>query len=348
MALLDARAWPPSRCSRRFRGCRSRRAGLDRSAVRGARVHRRDRARTASSARSTAARQGARRSPSDPRAISKPAEARRALVRVPRRFLTEERIDEGRSFWAASTAKLERHREASGVAAASLVAIIGVETFYGRITGAYRVLDALATLAFDYPPRAAYFRGELEQFLLLTREEALDPLTALGSYAGAMGAPQFMPSSYREGRRRRRRRQARPVGRLGRRDRERRQLLRLHGWRAGSRWSPSGGSRFSGDGLVRQARAQRTTVARLCASRGLRFETSLEHAACCIRADSARGRRTAWASRISAITRYNRSALYAMAGARPGARHRRSRRRSNRLGKRNQAGPPARFHHPGP
>jgi membrane-bound lytic murein transglycosylase B len=77
------------------------------------------------------------------------------------------------------------------------VAILGVETRYGRQTGRYRVLDALATLAFDYPPRHSYFREELKQFLLLAKENQLDPLTATGSYAGAMGAPQFMPSSYR-------------------------------------------------------------------------------------------------------------------------------------------------------
>ena len=78
-----------------------------------------------------------------------------------------------------------------------IVAIIGVETFYGRITGRHRVLDALMTLAFDFPRRAEFFKSELANFLLLIREEAIDPFTALGSYAGAMGAPQFMPSSYR-------------------------------------------------------------------------------------------------------------------------------------------------------
>src|SRR6185295_9189100 len=88
-------------------------------------------------------------------------------------------------------------RKETGVAPEYIVAIIGVDTYYGRITGKYRVLDALATLAFDYPPRAEFFRGELAQFIALAREESLDPLTALGSYAGAMGASQFMPSSYR-------------------------------------------------------------------------------------------------------------------------------------------------------
>jgi len=79
-----------------------------------------------------------------------------------------------------------------------LIAVLGVETRYGRITGRYRVVDALATLAFDYPPRAAYFRKELTEFLLLAREENFDPLSIRGSYAGAMGALQFMPSSYRK------------------------------------------------------------------------------------------------------------------------------------------------------
>jgi membrane-bound lytic murein transglycosylase B len=78
-----------------------------------------------------------------------------------------------------------------------IVAIIGVETKYGRITGRFRVIDALATLAFDYPARSAYFRKELEEFLLLSHEEKMDPLKTLGSYAGAMGNAQFMPSSYR-------------------------------------------------------------------------------------------------------------------------------------------------------
>ena len=85
----------------------------------------------------------------------------------------------------------------AGVDAKIIVAILGIETLYGQRTGSYRVLDALSTLAFDYPPRSRFFTSELEQFLLLTREEAVDPLKATGSYAGAMGAPQFISSSYR-------------------------------------------------------------------------------------------------------------------------------------------------------
>jgi membrane-bound lytic murein transglycosylase B len=129
--------------------------------------------------------------------MSRPAERVSPWYEYRARFLNEERIAEGARFWIAHRDVLERVAAERGVAPEYIVAIIGVETLYGRITGRFRVLDALATLAFDYPPRSDYFRGELEQFMLLAREEALDPLTTLGSYAGAMGAPQFMPSSYR-------------------------------------------------------------------------------------------------------------------------------------------------------
>ena len=112
-------------------------------------------------------------------------------------FLTPERIREGTSFWLDHKNTLEQISAQYQVPSQYLVAILGVETRYGRQTGRYRVLDALATLAFDYPPRHGYFREELKQFLLLAKENQLDPLTATGSYAGAMGAPQFMPSSYR-------------------------------------------------------------------------------------------------------------------------------------------------------
>lgn len=112
-------------------------------------------------------------------------------------FLTEERISDGAQFWNEHKTALERVSSDYRVPPEYLVAILGIETKYGRTTGHYRVLDALATLAFDYPPRQHYFSSELEQFLLLVKETRLDPLTTTGSYAGAMGAPQFMPSVYR-------------------------------------------------------------------------------------------------------------------------------------------------------
>jgi membrane-bound lytic murein transglycosylase B len=129
-------------------------------------------------------------------AISRPAERVIPWHEYRERFLTERRIQQGADFWAANTAALESVRD-PGIAA-TISGILGVETSYGRITGRYRVLDALATLAFDYPPRAPFFRGELQQFLVLAREESVDPKTALGSYAGAMGIPQFIPTSYRQ------------------------------------------------------------------------------------------------------------------------------------------------------
>jgi membrane-bound lytic murein transglycosylase B len=129
--------------------------------------------------------------------ISRPVERVSPWWEYRSRFLTEQRITEGARFWEMHREVLERVSSERGVPPEYIVAIIGVETLYGRITGGFRVLDALTTLAFDYPPRSEYFRRELEQFMLLAREESVDPLSTLGSYAGAMGAPQFMPSSYR-------------------------------------------------------------------------------------------------------------------------------------------------------
>ncbi|HEX3631230.1 MAG TPA: lytic murein transglycosylase B [Casimicrobiaceae bacterium] len=112
-------------------------------------------------------------------------------------FLSRERIDGGLEFWRANAATLARAQSEFGVPAEVIVAIIGVETFYGRNTGSYRVLDALTTLAFDYPRRGDFFRNELKQFLLLTRDQNVSPLVPRGSYAGASGLPQFMPGSVR-------------------------------------------------------------------------------------------------------------------------------------------------------
>jgi membrane-bound lytic murein transglycosylase B len=130
-------------------------------------------------------------------AISKPAEKTKTWDEYRSIFLTEERIDAGVNFWREHKAELRRISEETGVPCEILVGIIGVETYFGRITGSYRVLDALTTLAFDYPPRSKFFRRELEEFLLLVREESIEASGATGSYAGAMGAPQFMPSSFR-------------------------------------------------------------------------------------------------------------------------------------------------------
>ncbi len=128
--------------------------------------------------------------------IAKPAEHKPWYVYRPI-FMTAERIDAGVRFWTDHAAVLARAEQEYGVPASIIVAIIGVETFYGRNTGNFRVIEALGTLAFHYPPRATFFRAELENFFLLARDENLDALTPTGSYAGAMGLPQFMPSSFR-------------------------------------------------------------------------------------------------------------------------------------------------------
>jgi membrane-bound lytic murein transglycosylase B len=130
-------------------------------------------------------------------AMDRPAEKAKPWYDYRPIFVTERRVREGTDFWLAHRQALDQASIRSGVAPEYLAAILGVETYYGRLTGSYRVIDALSTLAFDYPARAKFFRDELEQFLLLTRDARLDPMSVKGSYAGAMGAPQFMPSNYR-------------------------------------------------------------------------------------------------------------------------------------------------------
>ena len=129
-------------------------------------------------------------------AISRPAEAKPWYQYRPI-FLTDKRIKGGAAFWDKHAETLARAEKEYGVPAEIIVAIIGVETRYGGYTGRHRVIDSLATLAFDYPPRSKFFASELEQYLLMTREEQIDPLSLKGSYAGAMGIPQFISSSYR-------------------------------------------------------------------------------------------------------------------------------------------------------
>lgn len=113
-------------------------------------------------------------------------------------FVTEARIAGGIEFLREHRDLLDQAQARYGVPREIVAAILGVETYYGQHEGHYPVLDTLATLAFEYPPRASFFRSELEHFLLLAREERVDPRSARGSYAGAMGMPQFISSSYRE------------------------------------------------------------------------------------------------------------------------------------------------------
>ncbi len=131
------------------------------------------------------------------KAISRPAEKTKPWKDYRKIFVTDSRVKLGIEFWNTHADDLARAEKEFGVPAEVIVAIIGVETRYGKQTGGYRVIDSLSTLAFDYPPRAPFFKKELKEFLLLSREQQKSPLDLKGSYAGAMGFGQFMPSSYR-------------------------------------------------------------------------------------------------------------------------------------------------------
>ena len=130
-------------------------------------------------------------------AIARPAERVRTWEEYRTLLVTERRIAEGLEFWKKYPRTLERAEKKYGVPPEYIVAIIGVETSYGRNTGNWRVVDALSTLASDYPPRANFFRSELEHYLLMVRDAGWEVFSVRGSYAGAIGIPQFMPSSAR-------------------------------------------------------------------------------------------------------------------------------------------------------
>lgn len=127
-----------------------------------------------------------------------PQQPNGAWIRYHKKFITQDNVQRGVQFWNQYQQALIQAQNVYGVPPEIIVGIIGVETGWGRITGKTRVIDALATLAFAYPRRASYFTKELETFLLMSRQEGTDPLTPKGSFAGAMGYGQFMPSSYQQ------------------------------------------------------------------------------------------------------------------------------------------------------
>lgn len=145
---------------------------------------------------------GAVRSDRILKAMSRPAEKAKPWFEYRKHFLTAARINGGIEFWRVNAESLDEAARVYGVPPEIIVAIIGVETAYGKITGRDRVIDALSTLAFHYPKgnakRMHFFREQLRHMFLLSREQQLDPLSLSGSYAGAMGIPQFMPESYRK------------------------------------------------------------------------------------------------------------------------------------------------------
>ncbi len=130
-------------------------------------------------------------------AVSRPAEKVLTWAQYRPIFISQKRIDAGREFMREHATTLARAEQEFGVPANIIAAIIGVETFYGQVMGKHRVLESVATLAFDYPPRAKFFKSELTEFLVLSQSEKWDTAAVKGSYAGAMGWPQFISSSYR-------------------------------------------------------------------------------------------------------------------------------------------------------
>jgi membrane-bound lytic murein transglycosylase B len=250
-------------------------------------------------------------------AISRPAEKTLTWAEYRKIFIQDSRIDKGVIFWQANRNTLAQAAEQYGVPEEIIVAIIGVETRYGENKGSYRVLDALATLGFDYPPRATFFRKELEHFLLLSREQKQDPAKLLGSYAGAMGYGQFMPSSFRsyavdfdgdqiadiwEN----------PVDAIGSVG----NYLGRHGWRRDEAIALRArvNKGYNGELFNRSLNADTTVTALMAA--GIEPIQSLpgDAAAMAIKLDGDNGAEF-WVGlkNFSVITRYNRSHLYAMA-----------------------------------
>jgi len=254
--------------------------------------------------------------PSIVEAMTRPAEKTRPWHEYRALFLTERRVARGAETARQQSAALQQAAR-RGVPPQYLLAITGVETFYGEIIGRHRVIDALATLAFDYPPRSPFFRGELEQFLLMSREEALDPLAPVGSYAGAMGIPQFMPSSFRTW--------AVDGDGNGRRDlwgswhdvfASVANYLASHGWRAGEPVMARADVTDADLAGLQFGKLDLSETVGSLRARGVRFDAQLPASApaVLIQLAGADGPefRVGFAN-FYAITRYNRSQLYASA-----------------------------------
>ena len=249
-------------------------------------------------------------------AISRPAEAKPWHAYRPI-FLTETRIAKGVDFWKAERAALGRAEDIYGVPPEIIVAIIGVETLYGERVGRIRVLDSLVTLGFRYPRRSDFFLSELRHFLLLARDEGLDPLVVKGSYAGAMGVPQFISSSYRnyavdfngDGRKDLISSTVDAIGSVA-------NYLNRHGWQRGGEIAVA--AEIDGDDyneLPALGTKPKLTMTEL-SRRGVRAlgEVDAESRAALIELEQKNGTEF-WLvlDNFYAITRYNHSELYAMA-----------------------------------
>lgn len=248
-------------------------------------------------------------------AITRPAE-KLPWYRYRPIFLTEQRIAGGVEFWRAHAADLARAEREHGVPAAVITAIIGVETRYGAVTGRYRAIDALTTLTVAGLPRSAFFGRELRELLLLGREQRLDLAALSGSYAGALGLPQFMPSSYRayavdfdaDGRRDLLGSPADAIGSVA-------NYLRRHGWQRGEPISVPAAVAPAATGLAASDPKPELTLAEL-RRRGVLAEARVAPSlkAALIRLDAEHGDEYHLGfQNFYAITRYNHSPLYAMA-----------------------------------
>jgi membrane-bound lytic murein transglycosylase B len=234
-----------------------------------------------------------------------------------RRYVDSARINGGVAFWREHAATLARARREFGVPEEIIVATIGVETTYGRHTGRFGVLEALTMLAFNYPPRAELFRSELTQYLLLAREARIDATSMKGSYAGAIGIPQFLPSSYRryavdfdgDGKRDLVNSPADAIGSVA-------NYYKLHGWRAGEAIAvPVEVDSGSAIELLAMGIKPQLKVSELM-RRGVSPAAPVEDgsAAALITAESETGP-SYWLglNNFYVITRYNRSINYALA-----------------------------------
>ncbi|HEY6242285.1 MAG TPA: lytic murein transglycosylase B [Burkholderiales bacterium] len=253
------------------------------------------------------------------KAMEQPAETALASWQAYRAlFLSPQRIEAGVQFWNRNAEPLARAAGEFGVPEEIIVGIIGVETTYGRNVGTYRVIDALSTLAFDYPKRAQFFRDELENYLMFTREAGIDPLRVKGSYAGAIGIPQFMPGSYRrfaldydgDGQTNLATSPADAIGSIG-------NFLKAHGWTRGE--PVAFGAEVTGEGWRKLVEAGVTPANRAADLPGFGVKPSValpSETLCALIELETPGQPSDFRVTLRnffVLTRYNRSNLYATA-----------------------------------
>ena len=248
-------------------------------------------------------------------AIAKPAEKVLTWEDYRPIFVTQKRISRGNDFLKEHQQTLRRAEKEFGVPVEIITAIIGVETYYGRLSGKTQVFDSLVTLGFDYPPRSRFFRSELEQFLLLTREEGVDVKDIRGSYAGAMGMPQFISSSYRhyaidfdgDGKRDLWNNTADAIGSVA-------NYFKVHGWKSGEQVVVP--ARVNGQiEETRNKLKPHTLVSELTRSGVYPLTNVGDHVKATVVTLNGKKGKEYWLGldNFYVITRYNHSALYAMA-----------------------------------